>query len=711
MYVTGKGLSHLSAKPHVRLHGPWLTLARWAWVGLALLLIVLLVVGISPYRAELLTTCSSGPCPDRIRALLEAGVSMQTYTTFLITMDAAFALSFLGIAGVIMANRADEPLALLAAFWLAGFSATFMGTVNHLAQTSDLWRWPIMLLGLIGSGCSFPFLYVFPDGRFVPRWSRWVAAGWVAACLVGYLSPLNSPLHEENTWFAVAVMAALATAAAAQFYRYRFLSDEPQRRQTRWVVLGFLTAIFGMMATLWLLGPYIHSRFPSSAAYVFVEDVGYYAFMLIIPVTIAVAILRYQLWEIRTLINRTLLYTALTAAVVGLYALVVALFGAILHAPGNSALSLLSVGLVAVLAQPIRDRLQRWVNQLMYGQRDEPYAVISDLGRRLEGTVDPAAALPTVVSVVTGALKLPYAELTVKHGDHYRTAATSGDPQPITLTLPLIYQAEQVGELKLAPRSPHEGWTEGDRRLLTELARQAGAAVNAWRLAADLRFTNENLTTARERLVSAREEERRRLRHQLHDGLSPTLAAFTLKLGAVRRLFRRDPDSAERLLAELGKEMETAVGDIRRLVYNLRPPALDQLGLLEALRARASAFSPELDGPRVELDLPEHLPPLPAAVEVAAYLIAQEALANVVRHAWARRCTMRLSIASESLTLDVLDDGAGPPADGRAGVGIISMRERAAELGGTLALLPRPGGGTRLTAILPLRPQEGSDDL
>jgi signal transduction histidine kinase len=213
------------------------------------------------------------------------------------------------------------------------------------------------------------------------------------------------------------------------------------------------------------------------------------------------------------------------------------------------------------------------------------------------------------------------------------------------------------------------------------------------------RFT-EDLQRSRERLVAAREEERRRVRRDLHDGLGPMLGGLTLKLDVADDLVGRDPGAAHALLRDLKAQVQTAIADIRRLVYALRPPALDDLGLVAALRAEAMQY--ELSGLRVTIDAPEPMPALPAAVEAAAYRIVQEALTNVVRHAGARRCAARLALRDGAVQLEVSDDGLGlPPARGR-GVGLASMRERAEELGGTCVVEPLPAGGTRVRATLPL---------
>ncbi len=252
----------------------------------------------------------------------------------------------------------------------------------------------------------------------------------------------------------------------------------------------------------------------------------------------------------------------------------------------------------------------------------------------------------------------------------------------------------------VAPRAPGESFTPSERRLLEEIAVQAGVAAHAVRLTADLQ-------RSRERLITAREEERRRLRRDLHDGLGPQLASLTLTLAAARELLRHDANAADRLLQELATHAQAAIADIRRVVYDLRPQALDDLGLVLALREQATHCSQA--GLQITIVSPDQLPPLPAAVEVATYRIVQEALTNVVRHAQARTCTVCLALG-DALEVEISDDGVGLPPAGRAGVGLTSMRERTAELGGTYWIDSVPGEGTRIRARLPLH-QEGVCNL
>ena len=434
--------------------------------------------------------------------------------------------------------------------------------------------------------------------------------------------------------------------------------------------------------------------------------------LLVLAVFTCIAILRYRLYDIDLLINRTLVYGSLSAGVAGIYVLAVVGLGALFQARGNLGVSLLATGLVAVVFQPLRNRLQRGVNHLMYGERDDPYAVTSRLGRRLEATLTPEAVLPTVVETIAQALKLPYVAILLKEGEGFRSAAAYGSPTAEPEALPLVYQSEEIGRLIIAPRAPGEGFSDADRRLLEDLARQAEVAVHAVRLTADLQ-------RSRQHLVATREEERRRLRRDLHDGLGPTLASLALKLDAARKLVSRKPEDAEVLLSRLKEQTQDTVTDVRRLVYGLRPPALDDLGLVAAVRQQAESqgfvahegFS-GAEGNVVSgeaelvfsLDAPGDLPTLPAAVEVACYRIAQEAITNVARHARARICRVRLSVDREAdvLEVEITDDGVGMPEDRVAGVGLSSMHERAEELGGTLTVEPKQEGGTRVLAHLPL---------
>jgi signal transduction histidine kinase len=409
-------------------------------------------------------------------------------------------------------------------------------------------------------------------------------------------------------------------------------------------------------------------------------------------------------WSVDRILNRSIVYGTLTGGIILTYAASVVLLRALLPGETPYAVALLSTGAGALVALPLRDRLQRIVNRLMYGDRDDPYRAIARLGEQLQTSIGSEDVLEVIVGTVAQALRLPYAAIELADAtDDTLTAVHGTRPADATslLRLLLVYRGDTIGHLLLAPRSPGESFGDADLRLLGDLARQAGPAVQSVRLTADLR-------RSRERLVTALEEERRRLQRDLHDGLGPTLAGALMKLEAARSRLDRSTGEADRLLGELAEDTRRTIDEVRRLTYDLRPPALDQLGLVGALRERAADFSTaRADALEIEIVAPTGLPPLPAAVEVAAYRIGLEALTNVTRHSGAGRATLRLELRDGALDVEITDDGRGIGTNGNAGVGHRSMRERAEELGGRLELGQTDRRGTRVHARLPLRSVPG----
>jgi signal transduction histidine kinase len=390
--------------------------------------------------------------------------------------------------------------------------------------------------------------------------------------------------------------------------------------------------------------------------------------------------------------------------VVGLYVLLVGGLGSLLHSTGAPLLVALTSGTVALLVLPLRDRLQRVVNRFLYGERDDPYTVVARLGRQLERAGDPQTVLQTMTESVARALKLPYVAICLQERAGNRVVVAYGVDMGKTVRLPLLYGDESLGELRVAPRGDDHELTVRDRELLGVLARQAGVALQAAQL------THE-LQQSRERLVVAREEERRRLRRDLHDGIGPTLASLAQRIDTATYLIADEPQRATTLLQEVKGQVRTTIADLRRVVENLRPPVLDEFGLVGAVRDHLIPAQAHR-GLAIQCIAGEPLTPLPAAVEVAAFRIVQEALANVVRHAGAGHAEVRLTLERPNvLVVEVADDGRGLPALRRVGVGLRSMRERAEELGGTLSVNARPRGGTAVRATLPFAPaQDGASE-
>ena len=686
----------------------WRRAVRIAWVTLALLYVGLFVAAI-PFRyariASLTTTAlgqgqwssaTTTLTPAILRDALPAlGLTPGQLAAYRVALECVRAAGFCAVGVVIFWRKSTEWMALFVSLLLVTFGVASGVVWQDLAAAQPVLAGLLDVLAAPVWPAFVILFYLFPDGRFVPRWTV-----GIAGCLLA-LVPIEAVDRLPTSVAIIVSLIGFGVAVFAQIYRYHRVSDLLQRQQTRWlmfavsVLLGALIIVFVVLPAL-----FPTPRVPASALlWELAGAAGKELFYLLIPVSIGIAILRYRLWDIDLLINRTLVYGALTGCVVGLYVLVIGSLSALFQARGNLLASLLATGLVAVLFHPLRARIQHAVNRLMYGERDDPYAVISRLGQRLEGTITPSAVLPTIVQTVREALKLPYVAIALKRGDLFPLAAAAGTPVKDILRLPLVYQNELVGQLMLGTRSPGEPFSPADRRLLDDLARQAGTAAHAVLLHDQTVRLSDDLQRSREQLVTAREEERRRLRRDLHDGLGPALASLTFKVDAARDELNYDIEAAATMLHGLKQDIQTAVVDIRRLVYALRPPALDDLGLVAALRMQAGQY--RQGSLRITVDAPDSLPPLPAAVEVAAYRIASEALTNVTRHASAHTCCVRLRLA-ETLELEVLDDGHGLPADHPTGIGLVSMRERAAELGGQCVVERTPGGGTRVWANLPL---------
>jgi two-component system NarL family sensor kinase len=557
-----------------------------------------------------------------------------------------------------------------------------------------------------------PFIFLlFPNGR-LPS-GRWRPVAW-AAGLVGlaqvvlwavqpgpiYDFPfVDNPVRFAGTtgelieWLFVSDFVAkvvgsafgwtVLLSAVSMVVRFRRASGQ-ERQQLKWfaavgvVLLGYL-----------LVDPFL------SAWHGRLYDVVFFAVLAsAMYAAIGIAVLRHRLYDIDRLLNRTLVYGLLTVGGVGVYVGVVKSAEWLLREGVGLGGSLLATAVIAVGFAPARDRLQRWVDRRLYGDRHDPVRAMARLGERLRGApggVPGGDVLAGVLQAVCETLRLPSASLRVEDGVE---VATFGQPGTASEPIPLEHEGQRIGVLLVGVRSGEDALGAADRQVLEVLAAPVAVALHAVLL-------SQELQRSRERLVAAREEERRRLRRDLHDGLGPILTAVTLKADAARSALDTAPDRADGLLAELRGDANQAIGDLRRVIYDLRPAALDELGLLGALSQQVDRFTRQ--GLSISLHAPPTLPVLPAAVEVAAYRIITEALTNIARHARAHQVTITVAIDGD-LCLAVQDDGTTSTTNGdgwRPGTGLQSMNERVAEVGGTLEVGPTPTGG-RVQASLPL---------
>lgn len=681
-----------------RLQGGWLVVVRLAWLAIAALALLLFAINMPLYVRLLQTVCTHATsCPlwqptlETTSALHHLGFSLGDYAAFNVALTIISALLWIGIGLFMFWRKSDEWIALV--FSLQAVTQGVIGPsgfLDSLQNSHSIWQFPATCVNILNLIVLWLVLALFPNGRFTPRWMRWLLTIYIAVYLMVHLIP---DLYNNHPLGGIFFFLTTGSLFGGQIYRFRRVSSLTERQQTKWVVFSLAIVLVVQIGVTIPLFFSPELRQPGSLYIIIIQTVDI-LILLIVPPSIAIALLRYRLWDIDIIINRTLVYGVLTICVVALYVLVVVSLGYLLQTSGNLLISLLATGLVAVLFQPLREHLQKAINHLMYGERDEPYAVMTRLSQRLEVALAPDAVLSTIVETVAQALKLPYAAILLKREQIFVVVASFGQPCEDPLILPLIYQAETMGQLHFAPRAPGETFSPADKRLLDELARHAGLAAHAVRLTSDLQH-------AREHLVTAREEERRRLRRDLHDGLGSALTSVMFKLDATDELLERDPAKARALLADVRVQTQASITDIRRLVYNLRPPILDEWGLVAALREHVAQYA--LQNVQVSLDAPESFPPLSAAVEVAVYRMVLEALANVIKHAQATTCTIRLTLLDDALTAEVQDNGVGRPAGSRAGVGMTAMYERAAELGGTCVVEDAIPAGTRVYARFPLQ--------
>ena len=689
------------------LRGYWLGLARALWLLIALLSISLFVMGTVAQYDQLRAPCSDLPlqfqqrCYRTENALHQLGMTWEDLANFSTPIATVAVLPLILLGFLMFWRKSENTLGLLfsLALVMGGSIALNPDLLDQLYFAFPNLIALIAVLGFLSTTGLWIFVYLFPDGRFVPGWTRWLLV--VSGCRYLGIAIFTIFGPFDNSFWRIFLdpiflSPLLIAATYAMIHRYRSESGPIQRQQIKWVIMA-VVALNILQIGFNILGRFWHPEFFPLFRILVYEPI-YYLGVIFAAVCIGISISLYRLWDIDFLINRTLVYSLLTAFIVGLYVIVVGVLGTAIQGRNNLLISILATGLVAVLVQPLRDMLQRGINRLMYGERDNPVTVLSRLGHQLEATIAPDAILPALVETISQTLKLPYTAITWGTEKDGEVATSYGQPIGELVRLPLAHQGETIGQLVVAPRSPGEQFSPADHHILKNIAHQAGMAVHAVSLTADLQ-------RSRQRLVTTREEERRRLRRDLHDGLGPNLASQGLKLAAVKQLLQNDPSSAIPLLEQVMSQNKSTVEEVRRLVYGLRPPALDELGLVAAIRDYTAA----LDGKaslQIEVTEPTGgLPPLSAAVEVAAYRIVLEALTNVIRHAQAHHCAIRFSLvqngSNNNLQIEIIDDGIGLPHELRAGVGLRSMRERAEELDGKLTVESQPSV-TRVLAILPI---------
>jgi signal transduction histidine kinase len=577
---------------------------------------------------------------------------------------------------------------------------------------------------------------LFPTGR--PRSRRWRPVVWLAIA-GGVLEALGlmfepgrvggsfnglgahvlNPLGVPRLGGALAALRAvgwviLAAAGAGallslilRFWRSR--GDE--REQLRWLAYAPFVALLCSLVTP--LAFRVGTVFG-----IFVFLFGLSAVVIGVPAAAAVAILKYHLYDIDVVINKTVVFGGLAAFITVVYVGIVVGIGSRFGQGDkpNVALSIVATAIVAVAFQLVRERVQRFANRLVYGTRATPYEVLSEFSSRMAGAYENEALLPRMARILGEGTGAGSTRVWLKAGDELRAEATwpasedsptlpmkDGALPPVpdaSLVLPVLHRGDLLGALSLT-KPPGERLTPTEEKLAADLASAAGLVLRNVRLTEELLARLEDLRASRERLVAAQDAERRRLERNIHDGAQQQLVALAIRARLARSLLTDNPTRAQVMLSEVEAEIAQALDDLRDLARGIYPPLLADRGLVVALDAqtRRASIPVELQAAGVSRYTQE--------AEAAVYFCALEALQNVAKYAGESRAVVRIAEHEGELTFEVQDTGAGfdPKARGY-GTGLQGMADRLAALGGELQVRSEPGHGTTVTGHLPARAPE-----
>ena len=590
------------------------------------------------------------------------------------------------------------------------------------------------------SGVAYIYaLLLFPDGRLVPRWrAPWLRrpARAIYAAVVGALGlAVVSFFHGTDpsgfvAFFGVVVPIAGVTSQALRYRHATTLEERQQSRILLWALaMAFVGAVlFGVIA--WGTDA-LTGGSPFVGGFRRIVFLVFPLLFAVIPVTLFVVLVRYRLWEIDKVINKALVYAALAALLTVVYLAIVVGVGVVMNTRGqpNVGLSILATIAVAVAFQPLRERLQRLANRLVYGNRATPYEVLSDFSERMAGAFPAEEVLPGMARMLGEGTGARTAEVWLRVGHELRpgavwpngdAAGSVGSLGPLPLRkgeLPEIagrsgvaavrHRGELLGALAVR-KPPSDPVTPTEQKLLNDLASQAGLVLHNVRLTGELRGRleeisrqAEELQASRKRLVAAQDEERRRLERNIHDGAQQQLVALTVKLRLARMLAGKDPHKAEEMLTEVEQEATDALENLRDLARGIYPPLLADKGLVAALEAQARK------APVPTAVASDGISRYPQEVEAAVYFCCLEALQNMTKYAGATRATITLRDEGGELSFSVQDDGTGfDPATTHKGSGLQNMADRLSAIGGELEVVSRPGEGTTVIGRVPLRELE-----
>jgi signal transduction histidine kinase len=609
----------------------------------------------------------------------------------------------------------------------SGFVNYYLVQAHYGASSLPLWV-PLTLLGQVAWPLTLLLLAIylplfFPDGRLLS--TRWRGLAWAALAAAlsegatglvdpGALNMLGRSVRNPIGIPGVTAVAGVVSAVAGMVFlvslvgaivslvlRYRRGSSE-ERHQLKWFIAGFVVLAL-------LLGTSIVTHSNSLIIGIAIAVAG-----TALPLSIAVGVLKYRLYDIDVVVSRTLVYGSLAGFITAVYVSIVVGIGSLVGSGGrpNLALSIVATAIVAVAFQPVRERLQKVANRLVYGKRATPYEVLSQFSERVAESYAADEVLPRMARVLADGTGAARADIWLRAGDMLRLAAswpkdsTPAEPAPVVDdSLPdmpeaerafeVRHQGELLGALTVSKRQG-ESLTPVEEKLIDDLASQAGLVLKNVGLTAELLQRLEDLRASRQRLVAAQDDERRRLERNLHDGAQQNLVALKVKLGLAEMLADKDAGKSRALLKELQADADEALETLRNLARGIYPPLLADRGLQAALESQARKATLPVT---VEAD---GLDRYPQEIEAAVYFCCLEALQNVQKYADATSAVLKLDGSDGALTFDVTDNGKGfDAASVQRGAGLTNMTDRIDALGGSLEMSSTPGSGTRIFGSLP----------
>jgi signal transduction histidine kinase len=549
-------------------------------------------------------------------------------------------------------------------------------------------RWWLVAGALATTGVLLALLTLLRPGELALGPDNPVARGNPAG--VGFLAGLEGRFFKPINGL---YLAAVVAAAAAPLWRWRHSGPE-ERQQLK--VLAYVGAWIAALLIVTYATPLSRAGHLADVLWA----LGFASLVIGLPAAVAIAVLRYRLYDIDLVINKTLVWAGLAVFVTAAYVVIVAGAGALIGGSGQSnlALSILATAVVALAFQPARERAQALANRLVYGRRTAPHEVLSRLSEMLAESSSGEHVLVRMLQLVVDATGARGAAIYLRVGAErvLRARWPEGGGELAGRAFQIRHQGDEIGELIVA--EPTDALPGSAERLLADVAGQVGLLVRNLRLTAELQARVDELAESRLRIVSAQDLERRRLERDIHDGVQQHVVALMAKLQLARNQVRRQSDRSAATLAEVQADAGRLLDELRELGSGIHPVVLTDGGVVAAVRFRADRLPIKVV---LDADPASRTRRYPEPIEAAGYFIACEALANVLKHARATRATVSISAANGSLTIKVADDGQGFDPSSTVRSGLRGLQDRVEALGGRMEVTTAIGAGTTLFASLP----------